>query len=287
MGPSETQTRHPANTHSLPPPTPGTNPAGKQGVTQLLGSGAEGDSPAQHPPHTHSEQGQPRPAPDSSWAMALTPCHPGKNPHSHPDRASPRAQGVGRGCKEQTPPTPWPLPTHGSQPLKRKEVSQRAPLILTRQLGPPSPKSTTLDKQPSLAQHEKMELMGWVPINQLLIATLSPGPALGQVRAAPPPAPDLHAGDTGTPPWVQGSQVRCGREFQSLLWTPAGQKCCLQVPSPTPGADPGGHPSAPTKHILRERLPPSPCRSSRTLSDTCSPCSFLQGSHLLALEEIS
>lgn len=79
--------------------------------------------------------------------------------------------------------------------------------------------------------------MGWVPINQLLIAALSPGPALGQARTAPPPAPDLSPGDTGTQPWGLGDS--------DLSW----EKC-------TSSPSPAGVWSGRSSHLPPDQAPP-------------------------------
>lgn len=90
--------------------------------------------------------------------------------------------------------------------------------------------------------------MGRVPINQLLIATLSPGPALGQARTVPPPAPDSSPGDTGTQPW-------------GLRHAAEGGQICASSPSPTRGRS-----IPPSKHLPRELPPetPQPLPSGRS-----------------------
>lgn len=221
------------------------NPAWKEGVTQLLGSGAEGGRPAQHP-HTHSEQGQPRPATEASWAQAPAPVIQ-ETPSRPPRRGLSRSPGVGgTGCKGQTP-TPWSLPTHRLGHLRERRSVNGAPIIVTRhkrQPGPPQ-KSSTLDEQPSPAQPEKMELMGWVPINQLLIAALSPGPALGQVRASPP-QPRRHRNPTRVP----GCSTPTRQRFPEPERLPPGHL-------PDPEAPPAGRP-CPTPSTSPGRLPPGP-----------------------------
>lgn len=123
----------------------------------------------------------------------------------------------------------------------------------------PPKKGATLDRQPAPGRQEKMELMGWVPINQLLIAALSPGPAPGQARTAPPPAPDLSPGDTGTQPW--------GLRDSDLSW----EKC---TSSPSAAGVWSGRSShlPPTRHLLRERLPQlPPCLSHPDAATHTSP----------------
>lgn len=101
--------------------------------------------------HTH-EQGQPRPATDSSWALAPTPHHPGKNPHSLRDRSFSRAQGGRRGYQEQTPPLCGRFPPMGPSHLRERRSANGALPLPPRQPGPPPkrvPPRTGSPPQPS------------------------------------------------------------------------------------------------------------------------------------------
>lgn len=93
LDPSQTSCKHPQ-------PPPSAKPAGEERVTQLLGPGAEGGSPAQgpHPPLSEVSPGQ-QLTPPGPWPQPL--CHPGEDPNSPPKRGlpSPRAQGWGQGSQ--------------------------------------------------------------------------------------------------------------------------------------------------------------------------------------------
>lgn len=74
-----------------------------------------------------------------------------------------------------------------------------------------------------------------MPINWLLIATLSPGPALGQARTAPPTAPDSALGLQKPNRWGSETVTSTGRSAP-----PPGPGQVQQVGPPPPQAPPQG-----------------------------------------------
>lgn len=98
--------------------------------------------------------------------------------------------------------------------------------------------------------------MGALPIKQLLIAALSPGPALGQARAVPSPAPQLSPGDAGTQPWGAHETGSRALDTTATAPEPSGGPCGAETQPP-------GHPRPWAKSSRPAHIPPPSISAER------------------------
>lgn len=227
----------------------------------------------------------PLPGPGPSYSVIPVRAHT-----APPNGGFSQSSGWGQGVQKAGPHSmATSLPQWPKSSFKRGEVSSRDRPHPYQAPPPPSLNKGHLPGQaalPSLAQENGAD--GLSAHQSAINSTLNLGPALEQVRAVPPPAPDLSAGDTGTQPWgarktgsraLKSSVAKCSRTFC------AGQKCYLQA-TPYPGPDPASHLPPHQAHPQREAAsaPPMPL-SSRPSEAHVPHTGSLRAHAPLALEE--
>lgn len=191
-------------------------------------------------------------SPPRPWPQPQAPHHPGRRGTSH------RARGGGKGCREQPPLHGHCPPTGAKEQLQQTGSHPAGSCALPAAKPPPHPASGCRSGGAALSAHPGTGngADGLRAHQSAINSHPSPGPALQQGRAVPPPAPDLSAGDTGAQPWGAGKTgpglLRPGWHSDLELggWVdmpplPLGQIHRPSPPSPSTSSG-SGCPAAPT-----------------------------------------
>lgn len=122
-----------------------------------------------------------------------------------------------------------------------------------------SSKGATLDRQPSgPARENGADGLGahQAAINSCPESWLSPGTSEGSAISSPRPQPWGHRSPTpgATQARGQGPRYQLTESSRAFCGPVQGRNAASR-PLPYPGPNPASHPTCPTKHILRERMP--------------------------------